>query len=82
MGVIEIVLIGLIGTLGVQLAKKWLPDRPIYIHLSVLGLCLVISLAWTLFRQYAPVEIVEMVISSSGLAIAWYEVALKRQNVL
>lgn len=36
---------------------------------------------YTLIRQYAPPELITTFVTAFGLAIAWYEVLLKRMKI-
>lgn len=72
--------LGAIASMVTTLMKKHMPEMDGRVtQLAVFGVCFVIAMVVTIVQKYAPVEVLATLGTSFSAAIAWYEVATKKQ---
>jgi len=73
--------LGIVASLITSGLKKWKPEMDARItQLAVLGVCFILAIATQLVIQYAPAEIITLLGTSFAVAVAWYEVAMKKHE--
>lgn len=78
-GAIEMILLGLVASVATQLIKKLSSKIGGPLAMSVtFGVTVLFALGYTLFKEFAPAEVVQLVFGSFGLAAVWYSAVLKK----
>ncbi len=73
--------LGILASFITSFLKKRFPEMDGRVtQLAVFAVCLVIAVIVTVIRQYAPPEMLTTLGTSFAAAVAWYEVAIKKQS--